>query len=43
MWRSSLPRGEVAVKHLPTVTEMQVWLDMSLGQFSSSLGLVVLT
>lgn len=32
MWRSSLPRGEVAVKHLPTVTEMQVWLDMPESQ-----------
>ncbi|CAE7696750.1 unnamed protein product, partial [Symbiodinium sp. CCMP2456] len=34
MWRSTLSRGELAVKHLPTVTEMQVWLDMPESQAS---------
>ncbi|CAE7197406.1 unnamed protein product [Symbiodinium natans] len=29
MWRTTLAQGAVAVKHLPTVTEMQAWLDMT--------------
>ncbi|CAE7197410.1 unnamed protein product [Symbiodinium natans] len=29
MWRTTLSGGAVAVKHLPTVTEMQAWLSMT--------------
>ncbi|CAJ1358993.1 unnamed protein product [Effrenium voratum] len=29
MWRTTLERGDVAVKHVPSVEEMEAWLSMS--------------